>query len=303
MKHFEKLTVGGFVMDTTVIDEINAQIKQVASFAAKSGGENYISSGCEDNGNGTRTGGWIVYQGEPLAIQAGVEQETVSILEQKETINYASGDDEDYTVNRYAVFGNHTNAVVTFNFSTLKPSYAKFADSFLKGCLIPFTGQLSEIPRGFQIADGTNNTPNAGGRVFRSIGEGEGQSEIGKIGGADYIKLLETQLPAHKHNVSISSSGEHDHYMFAEGGSGAQINKLTDYYSGKVASAGDRSGDYKYAMVKADGVGNGEVNQGKTARSGNHNHNISESSVGAGGQIDIRNPYIKGAYITWVGIQ
>lgn len=279
MKFFENLKLGGFITDSDVFEETSKQIAQVADFAAKQGGRNYISSGVENLGNNQYSQGWIVWNFEPLTFQGGAFNEKVSILEDKQKRAYTDGVEHDYTINRYAVFGTHPEAVATFDFSDLQPAYAKFANGFLKGVLLPYTGLLSDIPRGFKIVEAMR------GRVFKSIGDGEGQDEIGAIGGSDWRKLELNQLPKFTPTGSVSKIDSQTKNIPGQRGGDNSDNSNTGRFAGADKSPNETGFNFEISVETFSEV----------------TPTITMSEIGGDQEFDNRMAFLKGAYITWVG--
>lgn len=278
MDRFNNIDFGGFKVSGSTLMKVDEMIGQVADFAAKSNGDNYISSGVEAVGNGNYSDGYIVWQGEILPFQGGAFTDEVTIIEEVFTATYQDGQNKGYYKRRYARFGN--NGVTTFKFSDLKPVYANFAKQYLNAVLLPYTGLLTDIPKGFSIADGTNGKPNAGGRVFQAIGTGEGQDEIGTVGGSKTIVIEQGNLPSIDLGFSLKTSGSSDMgYIGVQGDGNPDGSKDT-------ISVGDaNSYPRKTKLFKIpEAVVKGSISLG-----------------GSNNAINIEQPFIKGAYITWVG--
>lgn len=62
----------------------------------------------------------------------------------------------------------------------------------------------ASIPSGWQLCDGTNDTPDLRGRFIVGSGQGTGLSNynIGNTGGAESVTLTTAQIPAHTHTFS-----------------------------------------------------------------------------------------------------
>lgn len=78
------------------------------------------------------------------------------------------------------------------------------------GGIIMWSGAIAAIPSGWVICDGTNGTPNLRDRFI--VGAGTSYS-VGATGGAATVALTESQMPAHAHSVSgtTSTDGSHSH--------------------------------------------------------------------------------------------
>ena len=85
------------------------------------------------------------------------------------------------------------------------------------GIIVAFNGTI--IPSGWQICDGTNNTPDLRGRFILSSGNGIDLSTrlINDIGGSETHTLNIDEIPGHTHNGTTSSNGAHIHSTNANG--------------------------------------------------------------------------------------
>lgn len=87
--------------------------------------------------------------------------------------------------------------------------------TFPSGAILIWTGKKNEIPNGWYLCDGKNNTPDLRGRFIVGYGEGD-YSTVGNVGGAKMHKLSLSELPSHTHELidpghTHSSSARHSH--------------------------------------------------------------------------------------------
>jgi microcystin-dependent protein len=84
-----------------------------------------------------------------------------------------------------------------------------------KGTIIMFNG--SEIPEGWLLCNGENGTPDLRNRFI--VGAG-GNYNLNNTGGSDTVVLNVTQIPAHNHNgtCSTSEAGNHTHNLHLKHG-------------------------------------------------------------------------------------
>jgi microcystin-dependent protein len=142
---------------------------------------------------------------------------------------------------------------------------------------------------GWYLCDGRNDTPDLRGRFLMGrdvLNLGSDYSEVGKQGGSSQVQLSETQIPAHQHDVKITSSI-----------SGNHVHDYKDIYfynllGGETRLAGGSNYHFRYSDLDR-----------KTMESGSHTHQIEgkTSSTGQSKPIDIRNPYYVVAYIIYKG--
>lgn len=69
------------------------------------------------------------------------------------------------------------------------------------GTILPYVGELADIPRGWALCDGSNGTPDM--RDLFIVGAGKNY-ELYNTGGKNEVELNEDQLPAHYHNLYTS---------------------------------------------------------------------------------------------------
>ena len=66
-----------------------------------------------------------------------------------------------------------------------------------QGTILPWYGNLSNIPSGFALCNGQNGTPDLRNRFL--VGAGDTYN-LGTTGGADWVTLTYDQMPRHAHN-------------------------------------------------------------------------------------------------------
>ena len=139
------------------------------------------------------------------------------------------------------------------------------------GVICMWSGSSAEIPAGWVLCDGSNNTPDLRGRFV--VGAG-GAYDVGDTGGADSVALTTAQMPSHSHggSVSIAEAGEHAH----------TVSISTSY---NTASGGV--------------VGVGRSGSSNTSSAGSHAHTatLSISNTGSGNAHENRPPYYALCYI------
>ncbi len=74
------------------------------------------------------------------------------------------------------------------------------------GTITIWTGLLNDIPRKWQLCDGTNGTPNL---IAKFVKGAPTSTEAGATGGEDQVVLTTNQLPVHTHSTSGSTSHNH----------------------------------------------------------------------------------------------
>ena len=71
-------------------------------------------------------------------------------------------------------------------------------DALPPGVILMWAGALADIPDGWALCDGDNNTPDLRGRFVRGVDS----SNPGTVGGADQYSLSVDELPSHSHGVT-----------------------------------------------------------------------------------------------------
>ncbi len=140
-----------------------------------------------------------------------------------------------------------------------------------KGLISMWSG--IDIPRGWGLCDGTNNTPNLSGKFIVGLDKNKKDyNKIGNTGGAETVKLTTEELPSHNHSGTTNDSGNHRH-------------------------------SFTGAKKKGDGTGTGSSNDyygsltRNTAFAGVHTHSFKTNETGSDKPHENRPPYYVLAYI------
>lgn len=143
-----------------------------------------------------------------------------------------------------------------------------------------WSGAVNNIPQGWVLCNGQSGTPNLTGRFVVGYDPQDiDYNALRKTGGQKTKSLISTNLPAHSHYLSLSTTnnGSHAHGLSAyDGGSDRPVNP-------RRVSTGAWNTDATYTTPSA----------------GDHSHTISgnTSNTGSGTSFDIRPPYYVLAYI------
>jgi len=190
-------------------------------------------------------------------------------------------------------------AATTDNFAALNANgnlkdSGENAKSILpSGLIVLWSGALLDVPIGWQICDGTNNTPDLRDRFV--VGAG-GAYAPDNTGGADSVTLTENQIPSHSHGMS--SDGNHSH-----SGSTSTDGSHVHSFSRRGDDGQDRGAGYSVVGYDNNiGGGDGDMNAAGSHNhslsindSGSHTHNI--YNTGGGESHENRPPYYALAYI------
>ena len=124
--------------------------------------------------------------------------------------------------------GNLISTVINNGGATIPP-----------GIIVMWAGTIPNIPIGWQLADGTNFTPNLQGRFIASFLAGDPNfGGIMGAGGALSVSLVVANIPAHVHDVgsyvgvSTSSTDVHCHQIWLRG-TGTAVSSYTDAEYGR----------------------------------------------------------------------
>ena len=87
-----------------------------------------------------------------------------------------------------------------------------------KGMIMMFFGTKSDIPAGWVICDGTNNTPNFAGRFPVGADDAVNDYKVGVTGGLDKVKLTGAQSGTSSHSHGVVDNGHtHDYQKSVDG--------------------------------------------------------------------------------------
>lgn len=92
-------------------------------------------------------------------------------------------------------------------YSLQVPLSSQDSGNFPKGTILPFSGELSKIPRGWALCDGKNGNPDLRGRFLIGSGDfadafGSLTYAIGSFGGERLHTLTIAEMPQHNHILS-----------------------------------------------------------------------------------------------------
>lgn len=76
------------------------------------------------------------------------------------------------------------------------------------GGIVAWNGEIADIPRGFFLCDGTNDTPDLSDQFV--LGSST-TYPIDSTGGEESVTLLEANMPEHDHPVNVGNGGAHSH--------------------------------------------------------------------------------------------
>lgn len=196
----------------------------------------------------------------------------------------ASGDDHIRLIKAAlkATFPNITGPVT--------PTQDVLNNPFPVGGIIMWSGAISAIPAGWHLCDGTSGTPDLRDRFV--VGAGTTYA-VGASGGSASTTLVEANLPAHTHYVSLgtSTSGDHSHGVNDPGHAHSLPSVFYASYPNGFAAGGGAG-----QVTNATGTAYTGIS---IANAGSHTHTVTgnTNSTGSGTAFENRPPYYALAYI------
>lgn len=109
-----------------------------------------------------------------------------------------------------------SEALPRYSLKTIRYS-AAIDDSVPKGTILPWYGNLSQLPKGYAVCNGKNGTPDLRNKFL--VGAGSTYN-LGATGGAAEVKLTADQNVSHYHFVGRNQVGENGGYFLARGSAG-----------------------------------------------------------------------------------
>ena len=164
-------------------------------------------------------------------------------------------------------------------------------EAFVTGMIILWYGNTGNIPTGFVLCDGNNNTPDLRDRFV--VGAGSAYSP-NNTGGSSSTTLSTSQLPSHNHSVSVSGTTGNPSPALT-----GDVRRISEGYrvSGTASGVFTKVNDPNNPVTGA--ASNSPV-AGFTF-DGTHTHTFSASGTsgnqGSGGSIENRPPYYALCYI------
>jgi len=181
------------------------------------------------------------------------------------------------------------------------------------GLIAMWNGDASAPPDGWAFCDGTNGTPNLKNRfILCASGDSPTTPYPNQMGGQHSLTLLEENLPAHAHDITVATGGSHDHGE-QTGQAGSHSHSIYTYngramgiYGPNQNSINNFTGyrlDIAYAPYRTSTFGSYMYTNGVNSHRHSipnhdgHQHTATASETGSGQAFDNRPSYYVLAYI------
>lgn len=273
-----------FPLSTQALTFMQDMIMATAQLALI-GGNRYILSGCLMTGNSV-SDGIIVIDGEIISFRGGIAVETITIMEEVIQVSANGLTFENARVKRYAKFatGSGVNYYPWADFKPLQTNKQleeakatiKYVDDEIAkiqagnipaGVIVMWSGAVSNIPKGWQLCDGSpigntgKYTPNLSGRFVVGYSPeaslGYTSLQKGNKNPDQYTMTLKKEhMPAHNHGMpeyrSEIPQGEYGLVRKSRAGENVTISK-TD--SNNAGSEPDVTAAPASVALKKEGEG------------------------------------------------
>ena len=256
----------------------------------KDGDGNFGTSGQVLSSDGTDTA-WINAGSltAGAAAEVGVSAASANANHFITMVDTASGN-ENIRVDTDLTYNPVTNTLNVPNISG-NGSGLSGIEAFVTGMIILWYGNTGNIPTGFVLCDGNNNTPDLRDRFV--VGAGSAYSP-NNTGGSSSTTLSTSQLPSHNHSVSVSGTTGNPSPALT-----GDVRRISEGFraSGTASGVFTKVNDPNNPITGA--ASNSPV-AGFTF-DGTHTHTFSASGTsgnqGSGGSIENRPPYYALCYI------
>ena len=187
------------------------------------------------------------------------------------------------------------------------------------GVIVAWSGDLSQIPEGWALCDGTESRPDFRDRFI--LGAPAGQ-EPGTIGGSHTLNLVSAQLPSHNHSASFENALDHNHtgntdtdgshsHSGTTTTSGSHTHTIKRYVSGggiseSINPGGASNNGFVNGFIYPASHPNHTVSSSSQSHSHgatnsdtepNHSHTVTINSAGLGANIDNRPVFATVAFL------
>lgn len=215
-----------------------------------------------------RRGVWQVGEANAPDASVGVEADGSLTIHSKDKITLEGHvfakdvtitgkfDADGHTINALEVIATNGVTASEYKLSGVSAQSHDYGYVVPKGGIIMWHGSVDDIPKGWALCNGSNGTPDLSGKFI--IGAGV-RYRVDSTGGEERVTLSTSEMPAHRHSVSLKEAGDHAHtYKVDTGAHG-------DFGTGLMGTG------------KWDNLANGMA---PTTSAGSHSHDATISSTG-----------------------
>lgn len=227
------------------------------------------------------TEGLIVINGELMPLK-GKPQRFIRVSEDIEDIEAGGQTFDSARVSRYAQYQSIRQPRTCFSAGLFKICQPISEHIVPQGAIMMWSGQIDDIPYGWNLCDGENGTPDLRGRfIVGYTPDNTDYSTIGNTGGESSHQLTIDEMPKHNHatltsttntTVTTNQNGAHSHSI----------------------PTGKSTGNSTTAVPKAEKKGWTPLNSNPA---GTHTHTFTMYARGGGEAHENRPPYYVLAYI------
>jgi hypothetical protein len=144
--------------------------------------------------------------GEVLAAGTGIDITDDQISVDLTSDEFSLGGDLDAGSNKITSLADGVDSGDAVNKGQLDGAISG-AEAIPSGVITIWSGAISDIPSGWVICDGNNDTPNLTDRfVIHADADSGGTRDVGDTGGAHTHTLTEAEIPSHRHSYINSTS-------------------------------------------------------------------------------------------------
>jgi microcystin-dependent protein len=250
--------------------ELMQQMINLSAGVALLGGDSYILSGCEDDGNGTVSAGVIVLDGELLTFDGGAKKAKITVEQTLKTLNAFGVDYPEAYVYRKAVFsatdGTDWDTLTEITTLSAVKGILDGINGDPVGVVKDWAGLASRVPENYLLCDGSSLSIAAYPELYAVIGftfggagsefklpDTRGRFTAGYDNSRNDYKTVGLTGGEESHTLSVDEIPAHDHV------NDGAFNKLSARAAdattpGTTASIDSRSpeAEYNIAYMTAD---------------------------------------------------
>lgn len=192
----------------------NTYTKAISQLTSIAGSGNLIIEGAIISGSNI-SDGILIIDKEIIAFEGGVYDERIAVFETVNEVPYNVDEDDDGNLDlkaadvvRVARCAS-SGGIDAVQYSTFKRVGSLQALQMPIGAIIPFDGDINNIPAGWELYTAIQD------RFIMGAG---GSQSLNSEGGSNTVSLNVSEMPAHSHSGTTSSNGQHSHSVPRESG-------------------------------------------------------------------------------------